>query len=395
MSRPDSLYQWTQELTTRLPRLSRCQVGVLAEFSYAMTIAQSCGLSACALSLYLLLGQKYDAVRQRLREFYLGAARKKGQHRTEIDPTLCFEALLKWVTDGWTEKRLAIALDPTHLKDTFITLSLSALYRGCAIPVAWKIIPAEQKGGWNAHWKQLLETLRGQLGPEWTVVVLSDRGLESRELFEMIQAVGWHPLMRVKKVGHFRPNGWANFVLMPRLCAKVGDRFVATGHAYKTKKSSLECTLMACWDAGHEAAWLILTDLAPGNASACWYAFRAWIEQGFKVFKRAGWQWQNTRMTDPVRAERLWLVVSVATLWLVALGGVASQEIACETIATLRLKHGKKGRLHRLFRIGLIYLDVLCRRGQWHPIPQLEPQAWPEIEPPPPCPSETEWRLNQ
>jgi hypothetical protein len=26
---------------------------------------------------------------------------------------------------------------------------------------------------------------------------------------------------------------------------------------------------------------------------ACWYGLRAWIEQGFKITKRAGWQWQR------------------------------------------------------------------------------------------------------
>src|ERR1051325_9529980 len=29
------------------------------------------------------------------------------------------------------------------------------------------------------------------------------------------------------------------------------------------------------------------------------------IEQGFKITKRGGWQWQRTRMSDPQRAARL------------------------------------------------------------------------------------------
>lgn len=51
--------------------------------------------------------------------------------------------------------------------------------------------------------------------------------------------------------------------------------------------------------------WLVLTDLSPEVADACWYGLRAWIEQGFKKIKRGGWQWHATRMTDPRRAERL------------------------------------------------------------------------------------------
>jgi len=37
------------------------------------------------------------------------------------------------------------------------------------------------------------------------------------------------------------------------------------------------------------------------------------MEQGFKRIKRGGWQWQYTRMTDPARAERLWLAIAIAT----------------------------------------------------------------------------------
>src|SRR5262249_9171095 len=74
----------------------------------------------------------------------------------------------------------------------------------------------------------------------------------------------------------------------------------------KTSAHPLECLLLACWEAGHDEPWLLLTDLAACAANPCWYAYRAWIEQGFKVAKSGGWQWQATRMTDPGRVERPW-----------------------------------------------------------------------------------------
>src|SRR5580765_1480318 len=41
----------------------------------------------------------------------------------------------------------------------------------------------------------------------------------------------------------------------------------------------------------------------------CFVGCDCHIEQGFKITKRGGWQWQRTRMTDPQRAARLWLAV--------------------------------------------------------------------------------------
>jgi hypothetical protein len=59
---------------------------------------------------------------------------------------------------------------------------------------------------------------------------------------------------------------------------------------------------------------------------------RAWIEQGCKITKRAGWPWQRTRMTQPDRAARLWLAVAVATLGLLSVGGEADETIPASPV---------------------------------------------------------------
>src|SRR5205814_5242896 len=99
----------------------------------------------------------------------------------------------------------------------------------------------------------------------------------------------------------------------------------------------LECTLLAFFGEGHKDPWLLLTDLPPENADACWYGLRTWIEQGFKFLKRSGWQWNHTRMSDPQRAERLWLATSVATLWLLSEGGATDLNIPAGTFPPVTL----------------------------------------------------------
>ena len=91
---------------------------------------------------------------------------------------------------------------------------------------------------------------------------------------------------------------------------------------------------------------------------------RAWIEQGFKLTKRAGWQWHRTRMTDPARAARLWLAVAVATLWLVSIGGAADATIPESTLpevpalvpAYRQARRATRWRLVSIFRRGWIML---------------------------------------
>ena len=107
----------------------------------------------------------------------------------------------------------------------------------------------------------------------------------------------------------------------------------------KSARSRLDCTLFACWEFGHEEPWFIVTDLEPDQSEGLWYAMRAWIEHGFKLLKSQGWQWQKSRMTDPDRASRLWLVLAVATRYVLAVGGEAdASDTDDQTVASATLR---------------------------------------------------------
>jgi hypothetical protein len=184
--------------------------------------------------------------------------------------------------------------------------------------------------------------------------------------------------MRVKAVGHFRPAGWHRFYPLKRFAAAVGRRWCGGGEAYKKAEARLNCTLLACWEPGHEQPWLLLTDWPAAAANPLWYAFRSWIEQGFKVIKRAGWQWPKTRMSDPVRAERLWLAVATATLWLVRVGGAAESEAVVETLPPVRGVESGRARRHRVFRRGLAVIRAAWVNGQPLPLGRFLPEDWPD-----------------
>ena len=199
MSRHDPLYDWTRAVTIHFPHLSRPQTTVLALWSFGMVLARSCGLSAVATMLSPLLSRSFNTVRQRLREWYQPAARQAGEHRRELDVTTCFAPLLAWVLQGWPVRRLALALDATTLFDRLVVLSLSVVYRGTAIPVAWTVLRANVPGAWKPHWLRLLRWFQGQIDPDWMVIVLTDRGLYAPWLFQAIRRLGWHPLMRITR----------------------------------------------------------------------------------------------------------------------------------------------------------------------------------------------------
>ena len=84
----------------------------------------SCGITSVAALLADLLGSSLSTLRQQLREWCYDAEDKKGEHRQEVDVTLCFAPLLCWIASWWpqTECRLALATDATTLSDRFTVL---------------------------------------------------------------------------------------------------------------------------------------------------------------------------------------------------------------------------------------------------------------------------------
>jgi Transposase DDE domain len=202
----------------------------------------------------------------------------------------------------------------------------SVLVRGCAIPVAWKVLPAHAKGSWRPYWEGLLEHLQGRVPADWLVVVLADRGLYARWLYEAIVRWGWHPFLRLNLGVKVRPVGTESFDWLSRWVPACGTQWKGEVDCFVQKKSRLRCTLLIEWQAGYEHPWVIVTDLPAAQANIAWDALRAWIEAGFKDLKRGGWGWHHSKMRAASRVERLWLAMAVALVWTVAIGSQADNQ---------------------------------------------------------------------
>ncbi len=391
MSHLDPLSQWIETVSTAFPQLSRPQAKVLAYWSYGMVLAKSCGIILVCAALAIQLGCSEASLVQRLREWCYAAKDKRGSQRRELEVSSCFAPLLGWILSWWPadEPRLALALDATTLKKRFTVLCISVVYRGCAIPVAWKIVEAEEKGSWHPHWLGLLTHLHDAVPAEWTVIVMSDRGLYAPWLYQHLVSLGWHPFMRINKQGNFRPVGEGKFRSLSTAAPEVGSAWCGEVDCFSESKSRLRCSLLASFDEGYEEVWLVVTDLAPEQATVVWDGMRSWIEGGFKDTKRGGWHWHQTKMVEPKRAERLWLAIAVATLWVVSVGGevdaslpVSSLEALPPTHVARRKATGRsRPRMISCFARGLIIIVGALIRGDGLVLGRFVPEPWPSSPP--------------
>jgi hypothetical protein len=98
----------------------------------------------------------------------------------------CFAPLLGGVLSWWEGTQVAFAIDATTLGQRFVVLVVSVVYRGCAIPVAWTVVAATEQHAWRGEGLRRLRQVRAVVPRRYFVIVVAERGLDARWLFQRI-----------------------------------------------------------------------------------------------------------------------------------------------------------------------------------------------------------------
>ena len=387
MRLPPECYQMQQTIQHYLPHLRRSQLSGLTLWVYG-TITSGSSCQNAVLTALSLFGN-WHSLRQYLREWLYDGRDRASPCAVQLDVRVCFVPLLSWLLDWWQSDKLALAIDPTMKGDKIAAIVISVVYRSCAIPIAWHMLPANTRGQWMVPMVELLELLAPAVPKHMQVIVLCDRGLRSPRLYRQICAVGWHPYVRQSINTVFCPDGGGR-IHARRLVPAPGHAWVGSGTAFRRSRIRRRGTLIVVWERGQDAPWIVMTDLAPEDAGVCWYALRFWIELGFRAIKGVGWQWQHSRRTDPERVSRHWLVLSVATLLTLAYGSRV-EDAAVRCVAPGRLRAPPKSlraaqrsaanrprRLVSVLRLGMICLRRLLHKGRMWRRVWLLPEEWPQ-----------------
>ena len=392
MHLPRECYQMQKAIETHLPHLSQPQLTGLVLWVCGAILAGSACQNAVASALSPW--SNWHNLRQRLREWLYDGGDRATPCQTELDVTLCFAPLLRWVLAWWRSDGLALAIDPTLKGDQTTAIVISVLYRSCAIPVAWHIRHADQPGSWMDPTVDLLQELAPAVPENMTVIVLCDRGIASPKLWNQLRDQGWHPGMRYRvcATGRTSPSApTAANGCPPSISYPVPIRPGSAAAPPSAPPSPSD--VAPCWWSGTPSGrkpWIILTDLAPDKVGPSWYARRFWIELGFKALKSLGWKWDQTRRTDPARVSRHWLALSVATLLALAYGtrveDAQDRRIAPGSLRTppkaLAPNHrdprSRPARAVSVIRHGIDWLRRLLLKGRlWRRV-WLLPEPWPQ-----------------
>ncbi len=115
-------------------------------------------------------------------------------------------AILAHVGEG----RLYVALDTTSLWNEFCWIRIGLVYRGRALPLAWKIGRHRSTRVAFSVYKEVIRTAAEMIGPEREVVLLADRGFCDLDQFRLLGELEWHWRIRIKNtfLVYKRGKGW-------------------------------------------------------------------------------------------------------------------------------------------------------------------------------------------
>ena len=261
-----------QRLRSVLTGLSKPQLENLSLLTFGLFAAGNCQLPRIAVKLPLLTGAA--SLTQRLRRLLMNRA---------IEPATLYPPVARFLLAAFAGGGARLILDATDLGGRLPVLFVAVAYRGRALPLAWRMLPAPGCSEF-AEQKALLSQVAALVPAATEVTLLADREYGSLAITRFCLQRGWHFCLRVKKNRWFVQADGQRKQIGSLPLVPGGRLFVADIHlpALPEHKLSLCCGWSR--DNKDDEPWYILSDLAADHRVLAAYHVRFHIEEMFRDF---------------------------------------------------------------------------------------------------------------
>jgi hypothetical protein len=338
---------WHGELRRRLMLLV---MGIL--------LSESCSPRQMAQALYQhgLSTAQEDSIARQIR-------RIENDERLTVET--CLHPFAKHHLCFGKPQELILIMDATTHTDKIFVLMVSVRYRGRALPLAWQIWLANQPLQGLGFWlrvSQLLAQVATLLPDGIPVTWLADRAFGTPQFTDLIQAHGWHFIVRVQGQTRFADRmGYEH--RLDQLSGKR-QRFKGCGKVFKAAKWR-DLNVVVLHSRFYPSALCLVTDLDPDWSIARIYRLRYNIEAMFRDYKSYGWHWEQSQVTDIDHSQRLLLGMAFATWLTLMLGTQVAHEYLSQVPTGKRRTSPVK---QSLFQLGLQRLKQWAVGNFRHPL---------------------------
>jgi len=245
---------------------------------------------------------------------------------------------------------LVLVMDGSGVGRGCTALMLHVVYKGRALPLAWRVRQAPK-----GHFPEdlhiaLVDLIRGLIPAGTPVVLLGDGEFDGTRLQHTLQQAGWSYACRTATSTVALWEGETFRLAVLGACLKPG-RLIELQEVYCTREAYGPIMVLCCWAKGYHEPLYLVSNMATAEEACRLYEKRFRIETFFSDQKSRGFHIHKSHMSDVQRLSRLLLAACLAYIWLVYLGSV------CEKEQWRPLIHRRKRCDLSLFQLGLRLLE--------------------------------------
>ncbi len=229
-----------------------------------------------------------------------------------------YAPIIKDALSEWGQETIYLAFDTTMLWNQFCRISLSVVYRGRAVPLAWLVIKHPSSMVSVSHYEDLLRQAAALLPPNVKVVLLADRGFADVKLLKLCGELNWRYRIRIK----------GNFVIYQ------GGKRIGSVSSQVPNRGDCRFFMNVSITAGHFGPvhlalarhsvngefWYVVSDELTSMTTFNEYGLRFSIEEQFLDEKSNGFKLAHSSIRNEKALTRLCLVLACAIVFLVAQG---------------------------------------------------------------------------
>lgn len=279
-------------------------------------------------------------------------------HNDTIDIKAIYDPIIEQALRRWGEETIYIALDTSMLWNSYCQIRVCVIYRGRAIPLVWQTIKHGSSSVKLSAYQALLVRSKALLPKQNKVVFLADRGFIDTDLMKFLSnELAWNWRIRYKvRINTYRRSKRCDKFCKLKMTAQYGHaRFYH--NVYLTDNHHGRVHLAFARHTGKTETWLIASDEPTDGETFREYGLRFDIEEGFKDDKSGAFNLESSKIRDAEALTRLYVVIAIATLFLVSQGVDAVNNGLRREIDP----HWKRGLSY--LKIGLRYLPMVMSRG--------------------------------
>jgi hypothetical protein len=245
---------------------------------------------------------------------------------------------------------LVLVMDGSAVGRGCCALMIHIIYKGRALPLAWRVRQCPKGHFPEALHIALVELVR-DLIPEGTqVVCLGDGEFDGTELQKTMTESGWWYACRTSKSTTATWQGETFALNELEDCLKPG-RLIELKEVEFTRDAYGPVMVLCCWAKGYAEPLYLVSNLSSAEEAIYYYQKRFRIETFFSDQKSRGFNIQKSHLDDPQRLSRLLIASCLAYIWIVYLGSLCQEE------GWQHIIHRKKRCDLSLFRLGLQLLE--------------------------------------